>query len=121
MHLSPPRSRGSRGGSDGSSSGGGGSPGGGPRLYGYKVAATFPHDPQAFTQGLEYDRVCSGAGGKQRCDDVLWESTGAHLRYRCRFLSAVAAAAAAAVTTPKFQHLVNLQDTTSRLLFEQTP
>lgn len=95
MRLSPPHGSGSSGGSGA----GGGAPVGGPRLYGYKVAATFPHDPQAFTQGLEYDRVCSGAAGEEQCDDVFWESTGVHWRHCCRSHTA-AAAAAAAVTTP---------------------
>ena len=35
-----------------------------PTLYGYTVVRSYPHDPQAFTQGLEY------------VDGVLYESTG---------------------------------------------
>jgi glutamine cyclotransferase len=46
---------------------------GGPQLYGYKVVAEFPHDPRAFTQGLQYDAVCNSKGV---CTDVFWESTG---------------------------------------------
>ena len=44
------------------------------------------HDGSAFTQGLEFDRICSGphalpspdsaSGGGGGCRDVLWESTG---------------------------------------------
>ena len=33
-------------------------------VYGYRVVAEFPHDPDAFTQGLDY------------VDDVLYEGTG---------------------------------------------
>ncbi len=32
---------------------------------------TYPHDPNAFTQGLEYDTDCSDGP----CRDVFWEST----------------------------------------------
>jgi glutaminyl-peptide cyclotransferase len=35
-----------------------------PTVYGYTVVRSYPHDPQAFTQGLEY------------VDGVLYESTG---------------------------------------------
>lgn len=34
---------------------------------------TYPHDPDAFTQGLEYQRACNRTG----CQDIFWESTGA--------------------------------------------
>jgi glutamine cyclotransferase len=34
-----------------------------------------PHDPKAFTQGLEYDEICDGGAGAP-CRQVLWESTG---------------------------------------------
>lgn len=37
-----------------------------PPVYGYEVVATYPHDPEAFTQGLEFR------------DGVLFESTGRH-------------------------------------------
>lgn len=66
----------------------------GPQLYGYEVVAEFPHDSRAFTQGLQFDTVCSDQGS---CKDVFWESTGkpeasaAHLQHgpqhhlgRCR-------------------------------------
>ena len=33
-------------------------------VYTYKIVNTFPHDPKAYTQGLEYD------------NDILYESTG---------------------------------------------
>ena len=46
------------------------SPSAGPQLYSYDIVETYPHDPNAFTQGLDYDKV-DGA-------DVFWESTGAH-------------------------------------------
>ena len=35
-----------------------------PKLYSYKIKATYPHDQNAFTQGLEFD------------GDTLYESTG---------------------------------------------
>jgi glutaminyl-peptide cyclotransferase len=35
-----------------------------PIVYGYRIVATYPHDPQAFTEGLFY------------LDGQLWESTG---------------------------------------------
>ena len=37
-----------------------------PPVYGYEVVNTYPHDPAAFTQGLEFH------------DGVLIESTGRH-------------------------------------------
>lgn len=46
---------------------------GGPQLWGYEVVAEFPHDPRAFTQGLQHDTVCNAAGS---CSEVFWESTG---------------------------------------------
>jgi len=33
----------------------------------------YPHDPNSFTQGLEYDTDCSSG----TCKPVFWESTGA--------------------------------------------
>ncbi|CAK0785857.1 hypothetical protein CVIRNUC_009069 [Coccomyxa viridis] len=44
------------------------SPSSGPQLYSYDIIETYPHDPNAFTQGLDYDKV-DGA-------DAFWESTG---------------------------------------------
>ena len=46
------------------------------RLYNYEVVKEYPHDPAAFTQGLEFDRNCSSGGSQANCTDVLWESTG---------------------------------------------
>src|SRR5829696_5662185 len=43
-----------------------------PTLYGYTVVRSYPHDPGAFTQGLEY------------VDGVLYESTGLHGRSSIR-------------------------------------
>ncbi len=37
-----------------------------PIIYGYKIINTYPHDPMAFTQGLEFYQ------------DTLYESTGLH-------------------------------------------
>jgi glutamine cyclotransferase len=39
-----------------------------PKLYSYEVVRELPHDPRAFTQGLQFDRH----GGRE----VFWESTG---------------------------------------------
>jgi glutamine cyclotransferase len=41
-----------------------GSPGGNVAMYGYQIQHVYPHDPDAFTQGLEY------------VDGVLYEGTG---------------------------------------------
>ena len=41
-------------------------PAGGPAVYGYRVVNTYPHDPQAYTQGLIFS------------DGFLYESTGLH-------------------------------------------
>ena len=38
-----------------------------------QVVKEYVHDPNAFTQGLEYDTDCSSG----TCQDVFWESTGA--------------------------------------------
>jgi hypothetical protein len=46
---------------------------GGPQLWGYEVVAEFPHDPRAFTQGLQHDTVCNA---QNSCSEVFWESTG---------------------------------------------
>lgn len=40
----------------------------GPRLYTFEVVRELPHDPRAFTQGLQFD-VHEGR-------EVFWESTG---------------------------------------------
>ena len=45
-----------------------------PRLQSYQITKIYPHDPDAFTQGLEYDQLCNNATGD--CTDALWESTG---------------------------------------------
>ena len=42
-------------------------------LSNVQALQTYPHDPDAFTQGLEYQRVCNRTG----CHEVFWESTGA--------------------------------------------
>ena len=43
-----------------------------PQLYSYDLVDTFPHDPDAFTQGLDYDKVNG--------QDVFWESTGTAIK-----------------------------------------
>ena len=40
----------------------------GPELYSYDVIETYDHDPNAFTQGLDYGNING--------QDVFWESTG---------------------------------------------
>ena len=45
-----------------------------PRLHSYDIKAVYPHNPNAFTQGLEFEKLCNPPGN---CTDVLWESTGA--------------------------------------------
>ena len=45
-----------------------------PRLQTYHIARVLPHDPDAFTQGLEFDKICDNSTGD--CKDVFWESTG---------------------------------------------
>lgn len=48
----------------------------GPQLYSYDIIETYPHDPNAFTQGLEYDKVNG--------QDAFWESTGSALTTSCQ-------------------------------------
>src|ERR1700751_2892801 len=43
-----------------------------PVTYGYRIVNTYPHDPQAYTQGLIY------------CDGLLYESTGLNGRSELR-------------------------------------
>mmetsp|Transcript_27745 Transcript_27745/g.70722 ORF Transcript_27745/g.70722 Transcript_27745/m.70722 type:complete len:285 (-) Transcript_27745:299-1153(-) len=45
-----------------------------PKIAGYSVIAEYPHDPQAFTQGIQFDRSCDN--DSKECCDVFWESTG---------------------------------------------
>jgi len=53
-----------------------------PKAMTYKIVAEFPHDQDAFTQGLEHGVACEDAsgtsGGPNECLDVFWESTGMH-------------------------------------------
>ena len=53
--------------------------GGFPRLYSYEVVRELPHQADAFTQGLEYDKQCAktAKGDGFECTDIFWESTGA--------------------------------------------
>lgn len=44
-------------------------------LSNYSIIQTYPHDPNAFTQGLEYDRICNSTDASS-CQDIFWESTG---------------------------------------------
>jgi len=45
-----------------------------PRLHSFDIKATYPHNPNSFTQGLEFEHLCMA--GNTNCSDVLWESTG---------------------------------------------
>lgn len=53
-----------------------------PSVFFARSVREFRHDGSAFTQGLEFDRICSGphalesSGGGGSCRDVFWESTG---------------------------------------------
>lgn len=53
-----------------------------PTLWTYSVTAEYPHDSQAFTQGLQFDRVCDD--DSKACYDVFWESTGLNGRSSIR-------------------------------------
>jgi hypothetical protein len=49
-----------------------------PRVYTYSIERELDHSPEAFTQGLEFDRSCKRDDvGREECTDILWESTGA--------------------------------------------
>ena len=48
-------------------------------LLARQVVHKYVHDPDAFTQGLEYDTDCSSGA----CKEVYWESTGALLFPHC--------------------------------------
>ena len=47
---------------------------GSPRVYSYRVLRELPHDGKAFTQGLQFDRICGDGGKECRC---LWAGRGA--------------------------------------------
>lgn len=50
-----------------------------PTLYGYTIVRELPHQQEAFTQGLEFERRCAPKAAdekKAQCRDILWESTG---------------------------------------------
>ncbi|MEW5304621.1 MAG: hypothetical protein WDW36_007220 [Sanguina aurantia] len=57
-----------------------------PLLWSYDTVAEYPHDPNAFTQGLTFDRECSDSS--QQCFDVFWESTGLNGRSSVRQVDA---------------------------------
>lgn len=42
-------------------------PDGLPRLFRFNVVDELPHDSQAFTQGLQFDRICETGGQKHKC------------------------------------------------------
>ncbi|CAG9460681.1 unnamed protein product [Pedinophyceae sp. YPF-701] len=46
----------------------------GAEAYELRVVAEYPHDPAAFTQGIEYDQYCPT--GPDSCEDTFLESTG---------------------------------------------
>jgi glutamine cyclotransferase len=59
-----------------------------PKLLLYEIVSESPHDPTAFLQGLQHDRLCGaaavaanatvapGAAGAAGCAEVWWESVG---------------------------------------------
>ncbi|EFJ43996.1 hypothetical protein VOLCADRAFT_95857 [Volvox carteri f. nagariensis] len=47
-----------------------------------RVVADYPHDPKAFTQGLQFDRECDD--DNKTCFDIFWESTGLNGRSSIR-------------------------------------
>ncbi len=50
-----------------------------PQLFTYDVVKEYPHDPDAFTQGLQFDRA--GA------TEFFWESTGRQLYFSLKVWS----------------------------------
>ncbi|KAL3151763.1 hypothetical protein ABBQ38_012739 [Trebouxia sp. C0009 RCD-2024] len=58
---------------------------GGTSLLGYSIVQTYPHDPNAFTQGLEYDTICNSTS----CQDIFWESTGLYGKSTVREVDAL--------------------------------
>ncbi|KAL4429999.1 hypothetical protein ABPG77_004369 [Micractinium sp. CCAP 211/92] len=50
-------------------------PDGRPRVYRFRVLRELPHDHRAFTQGLQFDRICDD-GKQSGCREVFWEATG---------------------------------------------
>lgn len=60
----------------------------GPTILTYSKVAEYPHDPDAFTQGLEYDRSCkTDSSSVEKCSDIFWESTGLYGKSSVRQLS----------------------------------
>ncbi|KAK9807120.1 hypothetical protein WJX73_007187 [Symbiochloris irregularis] len=48
-----------------------------PKVFVYETVKEYPHDPTAFTQGLEFEPRCTkDAKGVETCVDAFWESTG---------------------------------------------
>jgi len=45
-------------------------------VYSARIVASYPHDKSAFTQGLEFSRVCSDKDGSTGCMETFLESTG---------------------------------------------
>eukprot|EP00884_Botryococcus_braunii_P017315 jgi/Botrbrau1/4267/Bobra.0390s0007.1 len=59
-----------------------------PSLYHATVVQSYPHDPTAFTQGLEYDLLCpQGPSHPQTCTEVFWESTGMYGKSTVRLVN----------------------------------
>ena len=57
----------------------------GPAIFDYEIVGEYPHDPQAFTQGLEFGRACGNEAGQ--CTEFFWESTGLRGRSTVRQVS----------------------------------
>jgi glutamine cyclotransferase len=52
-----------------------------PTVYTFEIVKEYPHDPAAFTQGLQFDHYCppstsTSTNSTTNCRDVFWESTG---------------------------------------------
>lgn len=61
-----------------------------PNLFTYNVVAEYPHDPEAFTQGLEFERRCKDKPSPaSACRNILWESTGLNGRSTVREVDVV--------------------------------
>ena len=59
-----------------------------PSVFFARPVRELRHDGSAFTQGLEFDRICEGPhalDGGGGCRDVLWESTGEFFSFSLSF------------------------------------
>jgi len=49
-----------------------------PSFYSYEIIQELLHNASSFTQGLEYEAICTepSTGGTAKCNEIFWESTG---------------------------------------------